>query len=280
MLSSQDSVARFIFNSSVKTYDFSFPFWDSSQIEVYITVDGQDTLVDPANYTVTVPGNSGSVVLKESYNAPAGATNLTIARSVPLTQEMDFRNGDPINADNIETAYDTVTAMVQQVDEKVSRAIQLPISEEGQTYIMPSKSDRADMVLGFTADGSNFKVFQSTETAIAQADDIADRLEAAVQTNQGIYNYIKSVEDYIQASMRYSYTAYIGDGTSRVYSINHGLGTADIIMDVQSTDEDGAPLWSAYVIDGNNVTITFEEVIEANSAKVCIISTKTTPDLD
>ena len=173
MLNSNLNIARYAYSEGIRQYDFAFPFWDRAQIEVWVTVNGKDKLVDRFNYTVSEPAeNGGSITLNANYTEE-GATTLTIVRNVPLLQESDYRNGSPIDAENIEKSFDSITAMVQQVDEKLSRTVSLPISETGSNYTMPTRAERAGKVLGFTEDGTNFSIFENPNEAIGniQADN-------------------------------------------------------------------------------------------------------------
>lgn len=166
MLINQLNIGRFLFYPAVLTYIFPFKFWNKSEISVYLTVDGEDTLMDPANYDITDLGAGGSLTIHSDFVAPAGTTKLTIVRTVEMVQPMDFKNGEPIDAENIENNLDSIVAMIQQTAEKADRCIQLPISEDAQTYVMPGTNERQGKVLGFDASGENFETYANPNEAI------------------------------------------------------------------------------------------------------------------
>lgn len=169
MLNSNRNIERYEYKTFVKKYEFRFPFWSTDDIEVWITVNGRDELVDKSNYTVSAPGAAGTVTLNNDYTV-AGATNLTIVRNVPILQTSDYRNGEPIDAENIEQSFDSITAMVQQVSEQIQRTVQLPISENAQTFMMPGTEARKGKVLGFDATGKNFSIYENPNEAIGSIE--------------------------------------------------------------------------------------------------------------
>ena len=160
MLTNTTNVARYLINTTpLSTYSISFPYWDKEEIKVYLTkADGTlETLVEGTNYTLTTP-NGVSGTLTRVGDWTAGATNLTIMREMDLTQEVDLRNGDKIDAETLETAFDTATAQIQQLSEAQSRAVTTSVDEAGGNLAIPSKALRAGSgsgtMMGFGPDGN------------------------------------------------------------------------------------------------------------------------------
>ena len=48
---------------------------------------------------------------------------ITIVREIPLTQETDLQNQGAFNAESLETAFDKITMITQQLNEKMDRAV-------------------------------------------------------------------------------------------------------------------------------------------------------------
>jgi len=161
MLTNTINVDRYQINGTpVATYAIHYPYWDKSEIKVYLTKsDGSlETLVEGTNYTLSTPnGNDGTLTRVGDWTA--GATNLTIIREMSLTQEVDYRNGDKIDAETLETSLDNLTAQVQQLSESQSRAVTSPVDEAGAGLSIPNKAARigsgSGTIMGFGSDGDS-----------------------------------------------------------------------------------------------------------------------------
>lgn len=64
----------------------------------------------------------------------------------------------------------------------------------------------------------------------------------------------------------------IGDGSALEYTITHNLGTQDVIIQLWAvSDTDDVPFYTASVIDGNSIKVTFDEAPAASSITVLIL---------
>ena len=150
-------------------YEFTFPYTSAQDIRVYTTGNKTDTEVSTSNYTIDKSGAAPKVVFISGYNFPAGQTKLTIIRSVSYSQELDLRNGDLIDADKLEGALDDITQQIQQVAEKIDRAILSSVSDTAPLSI-PEASQRSNMLLGFDDEGKVIPVLTTDiEQKLAQA---------------------------------------------------------------------------------------------------------------
>ena len=150
-------------------YEFTFPYTSTQDVRVYTTGNKTDTEVSTSNYTIDKSGATPKVVFISGYNFPAGQTKLTIIRSVSYSQELDLRNGDLIDADKLEGALDDITQQIQQVAEKIDRAILSSVSDTAPLSI-PEASQRSNMLLGFDDEGKVIPVLTTDiEQKLAQA---------------------------------------------------------------------------------------------------------------
>lgn len=120
---------------------------------VHCDADGDETeLILTTDYTVSGVGEAsgGNVTTVETYPV---LTTLTITRNVPLTQEMDYIENDIFPADSHERNLDKLTMLVQQLVERIERAIKAPITDIDPDLELPGAAARAEKLLGFDADG-------------------------------------------------------------------------------------------------------------------------------
>ncbi len=179
MLSNDKSVVRYAISAAVAAYDIDFPFWDFSEIVVTATnsaTGASVVLKKDVDYTITVSEAITDPVYQDgtvnmisdtykSYNA------LVISRELSLTQDADYKNGEPINADTLEMSLDRATAQIQQVAEEAGHAMKLPLTEDSGDYTLPEASQRQRKVLGFDSDGKTLVMFSNPDDAIEQANE-------------------------------------------------------------------------------------------------------------
>lgn len=166
-------------------------FFDTSDLVVYVVDDATGdatTLVENTDYTVSGgSGSTGTVDLTggaDPWGALQTNTTLVIVRDVPATQETDFANNDPSDAEVVEDALDRLTMLVQQNTAKAGRHLRQPDSDPVDIGEMPNVVDRASLYLAFDADGdpiassgpvSGVTVSSFMETVLDDADAAAAR---------------------------------------------------------------------------------------------------------
>lgn len=196
MLSNDKSVVRYAISAAVTAYDIDFPFWDFSEIVVTATnsaTGASVVLKKDVDYTITVSEaitdpvyQDGTVnMISDTYKSYDA---LVISRELSLTQDTDYKNGEPINADTLEMSLDRATAQIQQVAEEAGHALKLPITENAGDYTMPEASQRQRKVLGFDDDGETIVMFSNPDDAIEQAED-------ANQQSQSILDQVTTLKE-------------------------------------------------------------------------------------
>lgn len=138
MISNERVKHVFSGNGASKKFQIPFDFFQNTagvfdknnQISVILTdaTGTETTLVEDIDYEVEThdPSDSGSsgysgyVTLN---TAPAVGEKLTIMRDVPLVQELDLEAGQEIGPVELEAALDKVVMTLQQLNEKLQRAI-------------------------------------------------------------------------------------------------------------------------------------------------------------
>lgn len=134
------------------TFVIPFTFYEPADIKVY----NGDTIVPPANYTVT--GNAGTVGGYEgghvTLNTPVSNTRITIILEITIERTTDFPTSADFKIPSLNTQFDRIISIAQQLNERMSRALVLPVDEDQANLTLPPKSQRASLVLGFDGDGN------------------------------------------------------------------------------------------------------------------------------
>ena len=137
---------------STGPFAFNFTFFATSDIDVYIDAR---LGVEHVDYDVTGnPGREGgfeggSVLLTGTLQN----TLITILRNLPIERVSDFPVAGSFNRQTLNGTLDKHVAMIQQVDERVDRAIMVPPTDSGFPTL-PGAAVRAGKVLSFDPSGN------------------------------------------------------------------------------------------------------------------------------
>jgi hypothetical protein len=165
------------------SYDIPFRYWSADEIDVLIVnSEGGVSTISASNFTVTAPGETGTLSFDEMYSFPAGTESMTIVRVIDILQQSDYRNGDVLDADMLEQSLDKLTAILQQVDESIQRVVMIPVTDPASDLVIPSVEVRKNMLLGFDADGNIVPVL-TTDIEQKLADALAAEENAITQAN-------------------------------------------------------------------------------------------------
>ena len=149
-LSSITNRAIYIGDGSSTVFPFPFYFFNPNDLAVYLFDTGSSVIypqVINTNYTISgnvssqgVYPSGGSVVMASSF--PSNL-EIVIARNPSQVQNYVLNQNGPINSLGLVQQLDYVTALVQRLQDQVSRCIQLPdgygtINGSGFSTVLPS----------------------------------------------------------------------------------------------------------------------------------------------
>lgn len=144
-------------NGILTAFDFNFKYYASSDIKVYL-----DGVLQGSGYTVTMDSDlvGGTVTFS---TAPGNGVIILIARELPYTQPDRVPTVDRIPGNLLETIADRQTLQIQQTNEKVERAVKLPLGSTADADL-PALVALKYPRINATADGFEFVDFVSTAT--------------------------------------------------------------------------------------------------------------------
>ena len=159
-ISSTTNRAQFNCNGSTTSFPFTFKYVEASDLQVYLhnTVTGAMTLLTlNVDYEITpaIPGPGGTLDFLGTYlsSPPVSGYTLTILRFIARTQEVDFINGDSLDENNIEGMGDKLTMMVQDLDERIGRAVTVPPTSGISNISVPDPVAGAFLRWNLSGDG-------------------------------------------------------------------------------------------------------------------------------
>lgn len=119
-------------NGVTTAFNYGFRILAASHIQVVLTENDVDTVVNAANYTVSGVGDAagGSVTFA---TAPTSTQTVTIIRNLPFTQTTDLENQGAYYAETIEEALDLATMRDQELQEQIDRSLKIPVGQDSST---------------------------------------------------------------------------------------------------------------------------------------------------
>lgn len=133
---------------------FTFEWSSSDTSEIYVTMDGTD-LKEGVEYELEDydPDFGGSIVFNEP---PAADVAIRIYRDTPVTQEVDYREGDAFPADTHEFQMDKDTRILQEIIEggrAIGGNVDLEADQQPEYTDIENTAGADARVLPWTTDG-------------------------------------------------------------------------------------------------------------------------------
>lgn len=154
------SKATFLGNDSATSFPLTFKVFAAADLQlVLITVAGiESTLTLNSDYTVTLNADQdnepgGAVSYPVLGDPLAYGERLVVLNALEPTQQTDLTNLGRFLPQVIENAFDKATILIQQLTERVNRALVVSVAENTSPASIPLAADRAGKFLAFDADG-------------------------------------------------------------------------------------------------------------------------------
>ena len=145
-------------NSNTSVFQYTFKILANTELQVIIRASsGTETVKTlTTHYTVSGVGNaSGGNVTFTSGNIPATGETVVIRRVTAQTQNLDLVENDPFSAETVESAFDKLTSINQELQEQLDRSIKVSRTATITTpEITDDASSRAGKLLGFDSTGN------------------------------------------------------------------------------------------------------------------------------
>ena len=144
-------------NGSTSVFNYTFKITDDDHIQVIIrSASGSESVkTKNSHYTVSGVGNAGGgSVTFTAGSFPVSGETVVLRRLTPQTQGLDLIENDPMPAENIETAYDKLTAITQELQEQIDRSIKVSRTTTiSNPELTSDATQRAGKLLGFDSNG-------------------------------------------------------------------------------------------------------------------------------
>lgn len=222
-VSTTDNKAFFTGNGVTTSFDFTFKYFNESDIKVLL-----DGVLDDT-YTLT-PNPSGDGGTISYITAPTTAVDGgLIYRELPFTQGTRIPTSDKIPRGTLENAFDRVTILTQQLQEQVSRSLLLPISfnNSDQLVLPEPQAGRAlvwrNDLLGLDNTSVNLETVLADCTA--QASAAAASAAASSASAASAASSLSSANTAVTTAQTYRDNAYNWANAAVDTPVNDGTHT-------------------------------------------------------
>ena len=117
-------------------FNYTFKIYDSTDLDVYVTPNGEDCSDSNLTtaYTVAGVGNEGGGSI--TLNSATSAGDLvTIVSSIPANRTTDYQNNGDFRPETVNDDFDRILSIVKQVKDKADRSLQFSDCLQGVTSL-------------------------------------------------------------------------------------------------------------------------------------------------
>jgi hypothetical protein len=196
-LSTTTSRITYAGDGSTVSFAVPFSFFGADEIDVIersAESGGETQKILTTDYTVS--GGAGATGTVTAVTAPDANRSWTIARRTKRTQMIDYTPNDPFPAETHERALDRLTALVQELDDKLGRAAALSPASPVINVTLPTPE--AGKLLGWRGDenGLENKNIPNATTVYAAIDTTrAGATDAESVTPRGLAAFWRKGSD-------------------------------------------------------------------------------------
>ena len=179
-------------NGSTTAFSYTFKIFASTEMKVFIrnTTTEVETLrtqgTGSTNYGISGVGStSGGTVT--FVTAPASGESVILLRDTSNLQETDYLPADPFPAESHESALDSLTHQVQEIQDELDRSLKTSktLTDLTSPEITQKASARASKILGFSSDGASLALV----TSLALPTSLTGAGSKMLRVNSGATDY-------------------------------------------------------------------------------------------
>lgn len=174
MVGSENTYIQFKGDGHTTVFEYPYDVAPKSELKA-LYVDTQGKTKDVTE-NITVEGRNVTYP-RRGDAMPTGGV-LVVYRDTEITQTMDFPDKYPY--DNIETEFDYITRILQELDEKLDRSLQVPIHSSHRNLTIPASNERA--FIGWSNTGEKLTTYP-----VANFEDMT-------KTVKDGYDYVKGTK--------------------------------------------------------------------------------------
>lgn len=160
----------YVGNGANTSFTIPFAYQETDEVVVYLRDESvspatETLLVETTDYTLTTIV-SGLPTIVEMNVAPTASQKLLIKRVTDKTQESDYVNNGVFPGNSLETDFDKLIQLVQELGEEQGSSLLLPVTSSLSNLRLPEPE--ADKVLGWNASADGLENKTQVDTTSLQ----------------------------------------------------------------------------------------------------------------
>ena len=260
----------YVADGSNRYWEYTFPFRSTDDLHISVT-DGEGTesevhtafVIDTDNSRIIYPTvDSGLAALEAGIK-------VTVWRNTPRTQNIDLLRQGTLDAEELESGFDKLTMISQELGEKLGRALMYPSGTENplnaEEYLAAIEQAEQNAENSASAAGTAAEAAQNAqgaaETALTNAQEAKTAAEGAAANAAQSADSAAEVWSEVQKRQRkeFIYTAGTPSGayTGSLTEIDTGTDLTGLDVEVYLNGvnkEQG----TEYTVSGTKITFSFE----------------------
>jgi len=121
-------------DGTTRAWEVDYPVLADGSVAAFVTAANGTVTQVTEHFTWNAQNHIFTYPTVDSGLSPlAVGMSITLLRQTPLTQVTDLARQDVFDAETLEEGYDKLTCLAQELNEKISRAVQVPIGKTGET---------------------------------------------------------------------------------------------------------------------------------------------------
>jgi hypothetical protein len=242
-------------------WPYTFSIILAADIKVYLT-DTSGTVtelttdfdVDTLNSRIVYPGSgSGQPILPTGWK-------ITVLREEDLTQELDLTRSGPLDSEALETAYDKLTMITQQLGEELDRCIkygveQNPTSTETETFLSAielAKTQAQAAAAAASVSETNAGVSEANAAASELAAGISESNASTSEANAASSANTASIHAGTATTQAGIATTQAGIATSAASTATTQAGLAQASANAAANSESNAAISESNALSSAN----------------------------
>ena len=253
-------------NGVTRVWPYTFLLYDASHLQVWVKRGDEESALLERGYVLNEQEKTVTYPPEGTGEAPLSAEDqIIIMRVVPVLQLLDLLNQGEFFAEDIETQFDLIVMMIQQITETLRRAVVGPVDQNDSGVAYQALLDAVDEAKAAMAAAQQIAENLSAENK-AQIDAAVEEMEGLIETAQ---SYAEASRECMEASC-----ACAADAAAKVQALE-GLMQSFEQLYAQMGIEDGggsASFGTASLIYDGGTSVTYAEITVIRDGKASVAS--------
>ena len=253
-------------NGVTKVWPYTFLLYDASHLQVWVKRGDEESALLERGYVLNEQEKTVTYPPEGTGEAPLSAEDqIIIMRVVPVLQLLDLLNQGEFFAEDIETQFDLIVMMIQQITETLRRAVVGPVDQNDSGVAYQALLDAVEEAKAAMAAARQIAENLSAENK-AQIDAAVEEMEGLIETAQ---SYAEASRECMEASC-----ACAADAAAKVQALEALMQSFEQLYAQMGIEDGGgsASFGTASLIYDGGTSVTYAEITVIRDGKASVAS--------